>query len=295
MEGIGEKEVMKQEQKVDGEEEEMEDTGEKEDEEEAEEEEDMAALVDREGSAEEEDWKEEPNDEPANQLDQSDSPPSPPSPPGASGCAETLSHAVAETGNEARRFLAEEERGSGAAKNHSGDVYPTSPSSDKETEGAAAQTPTDTKSVGAEIQSSEEQERLETTPMTSFPAPGHRGETAADVQDITPELQTGCRLEEEVSSMDAAAESSLRAEGGSKELSLTPNSSVMEVKEDKEEGGQNSHNMNGEAGEAVEVDAADDKKNSSHQSSKYKTVSFKRIRRGNTRQRIDEFEAMMDF
>lgn len=39
----------------------------------------------------------------------------------------------------------------------------------------------------------------------------------------------------------------------------------------------------------------DDKKKDTNQSSKYKTVSYRRIRRGNTRQRIDEFEAMMNW
>lgn len=66
----------------------------------------------------------------------------------------------------------------------------------------------------------------------------------------------------------------------------------MEVKEDKgdkeEEGGQSTHKMN------AEVDATGDMKSSSHQSSKYKSVSYRKIRRGNTRQRIDEFESMMN-
>lgn len=86
--------------------------------------------------------------------------------------------------------------------------------------------------------------------------------------------------------MDAAAQSSM-------ELSPTESQSgtgnpVMEAKEDKgdrEEGGQSYPKMNGEA---------DDKKNGSCQSTKYKTVSYRKIRKGNTKQRIDEFEAMIN-
>lgn len=86
--------------------------------------------------------------------------------------------------------------------------------------------------------------------------------------------------------MDGASE----APRGSKDPSPAANSSAAGnpeagAQEDKERGSPNPLVTNSEA---------DGKKNGSHQSSKYKTVSFRRIRRGNTRQRIDEFEAMMD-
>ncbi|MED6279597.1 hypothetical protein CHARACLAT_002358 [Characodon lateralis] len=58
-------------------------------------------------------------------------------------------------------------------------------------------------------------------------------------------------------------------------------------KANKDEGGHNSAEMNDEP------DVDNDEKTSGSQS-KYKTVSYKKIRRGNTRQRIDEFEAMFN-
>lgn len=91
--------------------------------------------------------------------------------------------------------------------------------------------------------------------------------------------------------MDAAAQTSSRAGTGGNESCPTQNApgsgkletEVKEGRDDTGEGGQNSLNVK-----------ADDKKKGTHQSSKYKSVSYRKIRKGNTRQRIDEFESMMN-
>lgn len=100
-----------------------------------------------------------------------------------------------------------------------------------------------------------------------------------------------CRPEEKVASMDAADQTSSRPGTGGNEPCPTqkspgsgqPETEVKEARDDTGEGGQNSLNAK-----------ADDKKKAGHQSSKYKSVSYRKIRKGNTRQRIDEFESMMN-
>ncbi|XP_034534117.1 cilia- and flagella-associated protein 251-like [Notolabrus celidotus] len=259
-------------------------------------EEETEALVGRQEDAEEE--------EEELQLHQSESRNSS-APPCPLDSAETLRGDGAETGLEVQ---GDENNFSDAAKNHNGDIYPTSAGRDKEEEeGAETKTvslthihvPSVHAGLNLRYLTDQEIQRLEerfgTLSVTSFPAPGDHIELAEEAVDedtweIIPDLHA--ELQDFSNSLGMSTEA-----GGpeSNEPSPAQNSSstensageVKEENDEKVEGGKNSQQHSG-------ADAADDKKNGSSQASKFKTVSYRRIRRGNTRQRIDEFEAMMD-
>ncbi|XP_026014089.1 ermin [Astatotilapia calliptera] len=208
--------------------------------------------------------------------------------------AETLHHG---TENKAPRVLTDGEKGAVAAKTHSRDIYPTSPSSDKEAflsstdashQTAAAHSVTDTNvpCADAHLNLSEQTETSQRSLQEQERHPGERaGVEEADNSGNTPpvlhtDLQTSlCRPEDKVTLMEAPAQSSMEDEQESKISSGTVKHPMKTVR---------SPVMNGEA------DAADDKKKDGQQSSKYKTVSYRKIPRGNTRQRIDEFESMFN-
>nr|XP_019969169.1 PREDICTED: moesin-like [Paralichthys olivaceus] len=180
---------------------------------------------------------------------------------------ETLSH-DGETPEDERR---EGEKDSGRL--NSEDICPTSPNKDKDSEEVL-------------LSSSDALTQTAETDLHPEDAPLHLREAPPERHADRP--TSGLKLEKQATAMDAASQSSVATASENERISANQNP-AMEAKEGegaKEEGGQNSAKMNGEAG---------DKKSDGRQSSKYKTVSYRRIRRGNTKQRIDEFEAMMNF